>query len=101
MSPTNHPSTIQLHWAHGKRIKNIEDIKGTSKCARFLQELEDKNATTDGHVAQKNKTLLKPTQEMDMEEALETEDDILERQVLLTTPAEAKKAVIQIIEAKK
>jgi hypothetical protein len=52
-------------------------------------------------VAPKNKTLLKPTQTMAMEEALESAEDILERQVLLTTPADAKKAAIQIIEAKK
>jgi hypothetical protein len=38
---------------------------------------------------------------MDMEEALESAEDILERQVLLTTPADAKKAAVQIIEAKK
>jgi hypothetical protein len=52
-------------------------------------------------VAPKTKTLLKPTQKMPMEDELESAEDILERQVLLTTPAEAKKAVIQIIEEKK
>ena len=52
-------------------------------------------------MAQKNKTLLKPTQELNMEETLESADDILERQVLLSTHADAKKAAIQIIEAKK
>jgi hypothetical protein len=36
-----------------------------------------------------------------MEDDLESAEDILERQVLLTTPADAKKAAIQIIEAKK
>jgi hypothetical protein len=52
-------------------------------------------------VAKQNKTLPKPTKEQVMEEELESEDDILERQVLLSTPAEAKKAAVQIIEAKK
>jgi hypothetical protein len=36
-----------------------------------------------------------------MEDDLESAEDILERQVLLTTPADTKKAAIQIIEAKK
>jgi hypothetical protein len=42
-----------------------------------------------------------PTQKMTIEDDLESAEDILERQVLLTTPADAKKAAIQIIEAKK
>jgi lipoate-protein ligase A len=31
-----------------KRVKNIEDMEGTTKCAKFLQELQD------NHEAQQN-----------------------------------------------
>ena len=40
------------------------------------------------------------TREQPKDEAPETEDDILERMIILSTPAEAKKAAIQVIEAK-
>jgi hypothetical protein len=92
-----------------KRVKNIEDIKGTSKCVKFLQDLEDNTRPTEEHVLHPNDTPSKTTnnagksttRKQPVEDAPETEDDILERMVILSKPAEAKKAAIQVIEAQK
>ena len=92
-----------------KRVKNIEDIKGTSKCVKLLQDLEDNTTPTEDHVTNPNDASSKPTSNASrsttrkqlVDDAPETEDDILERMVILSKPAEAKKAAIQVIEAKK
>jgi hypothetical protein len=63
----------------------------------------------EGHATRSNDASTKPqgtttglsTREQPRDEAPETEDDILERMIILSTPAEAKKAAIQVIEAKK
>jgi hypothetical protein len=64
--------------------------------------LEDNNTPTEGHVASPKDVPTKPTnttskmttRNQPVEEAPETEEDILERMVILSKPAEAKKAAI-------
>jgi hypothetical protein len=43
-----------------KRVKNIEDIKGTSKCVRFLQTLEDNNVPAPDNAPKQNETSTTP-----------------------------------------
>jgi hypothetical protein len=71
--------------------------------------LEDNASPTDGHTTRSDDTTKKTqctttrgsTQAQPREEAPETEEDILERMIVLSQPAEAKKAAMQVIEAKK
>ena len=99
--PTVHQLSNYIEHTR-KRVKNIEDIKGTSKCVKLLQELEDNTTPTEGHVGNPNDDPAKPTRTTTrsttrnpiIEDAPETEEDILERMIILSTPAEAKKAAI-------
>jgi hypothetical protein len=96
-----------------KRLKFIEDIDGPSKCSQFLQQLQV------NHVAKKTDTkntrgastcIVDSEDDDDMDpfaadpsenDAMETEEAILERQVELITPAKAKEAAEKIIRARK
>jgi hypothetical protein len=63
----------------------------------------------EGHATRSSDAATKPqgttagvsTRDQPRDEAPETEDDILERMIILSTPADAKKAALQVIEAKK
>jgi hypothetical protein len=99
--PTVHQLSNYIEHTR-KRVKNIEDIKGTSKCVKLLQDLEDNTTPTEDHVVNPNDASSKPTSTTSrstirkpiVDDAPETEDDILERMVILSKPAEAKKAAI-------
>jgi hypothetical protein len=97
-----------------KRIKNVEDMEGNSKCVKFLEQLKVNNVSQK-HVSQKNVerttrapgAIMSDSEESEFgadpatEEAMETETEILERAVALTTSAAANKAATQVIAAKK
>jgi hypothetical protein len=95
-------------------LKNVEDMEGNSKCVKFLEQLKINNVSQK-NVSQKNVerttrapgAIMSDSEESEFgadpaaEEAMETEEAILERAVALDTPAAAKKAAAQLIAAKK
>jgi hypothetical protein len=95
-----------------KRLKNIEDMEGTSRCSQFLQQLQVNNVANNNvvHNTRAATTCIMDSEDDDFlaeaaaipdKDAIETEEDILARQVALTTPAKAKEAAEKIIKAKK
>jgi hypothetical protein len=70
-----------------RRIKNLEDLEGTSECVNIIKQLKiDHTAGGNGKTTpQTQMTTLttipnpKPVLETILEEAMETEEDILER----------------------
>jgi hypothetical protein len=63
-----------------KRMKNLEDLEGTSECVRVLKQLQVRT-TTGKHTTMNTMTTAtnKPLKTIPEEEEMETEEDILQR----------------------
>jgi hypothetical protein len=99
--PYRIPSVHSLHnYVEGvrRRIKNLEDLEGASECVAVVNRLKvNQTAGGIGRLTQPiarmtTKTITAPTTPLEtiVEETMETEDEILARQVALNDPNKAK-----------
>jgi hypothetical protein len=106
--PYRIPSMHSLHnYVEGvrRRIKNLEDLEGASHCVTTVKQLQinytagDKGQTQPITTMLLQKTTPTPTTLLETipEEALETEEDILARQVELSQPAAAKQMATTLL----
>jgi hypothetical protein len=77
---------------HRKRLKNIEDIEGTTECVELLRKLRARNNAPSAlaTIVEEATTTQQPEEE---DEFMETAEDIMTRQVAISTAAQAKAAV--------
>jgi hypothetical protein len=76
-----------------RRLKHIEDIDGTTPCAKLLMKLQAQN----GIPAASTKTAEDTLEQSDLDDDdAEDEEEILARQVAQTTPATTKKVTIVV-----
>jgi hypothetical protein len=88
-----------------RRIKNLEDLEGASHCVTTVKQLQVNCTAGDKGQTQPITTMLlqkttpppKTILETIQEEALETEEDILARQVELSQPAAAKQMATTLL----
>ena len=88
-----------------RRIKNLEDLEGASHCVTTVKQLQVNCTAGDKGQTQPITTMLlqkttptsKTLLETIPEEALETEEDILARQVELSQPAAAKQMATTLL----
>ena len=76
---------------HRKRLKNIEDIEGTTKCVELLRKLRVRNHTSSTltTIVEEATTTQQPEVE---DEDMETAEEIITRQVAISTAVQAKAA---------
>jgi hypothetical protein len=76
---------------HRKRLKNIEDVEGTTQCVELLRKLRARNNTSSAltTIVEEAATTQQPEEE---DEFMETAEDIMTRQVAISTAAQAKAA---------
>jgi ribosomal protein L37AE/L43A len=107
--PYRIPSMHSLHnYVEGvrRRVKNLEDLEGASECVAVINQLKvNRTAGGIGRLTQPiarmtTKTTTAPTTTLDtiVEEIMETEEEILARQVALSDPNKAKQLAKTIIK---
>jgi hypothetical protein len=84
---------------HRKRLKNIEDVEGTTKCVELLRKLRARNHTSSTltTIVEEAATTQQPPVEDD---DMETAEEIMARQIAISTAVQAKAAAQKVLKNK-